>query len=265
MVVGPTPLWQFELLAGLDSIIHGVSTRHGGVSAAPYAALNLGLHTGDEQEHVIENRRRFCRALGVDFDTCTFGQQVHGSTVRLVRDSDVGAGRITWDDGLPGTDGLVVAQPGVAAAVVVADCVPIVLYDPEQHGAAVVHAGWRGTAAGIAAQAVRLLASECGSRPDSIVAGIGPAIGWCCYEVSEEVVDALRHGFRYDGPVAGERGGRWYADLAEANRQQLVGAGLSRARVELSGLCTSCRSEDFYSERRLGRPTGRFGAFVMLR
>jgi YfiH family protein len=264
-VVDSVPVWQFELLARFDALVQGVSTRWGGVSEGRYAELNIGLHVGDDEERVVENRRRFCRALGVRFESCTFAQQVHGSGLHLVAASDVGAGGSRFEEGIPAADGLVVTRPGVVVAAVVADCVPIVIYDPDKHAAAAVHAGWRGTAAGIAAKAVEVLVSECGSGPDSIVAGIGPAIGGCCYEVSEDAVEGLRRGFAGGEPVAEERDGRWYADLAEANRWQLRGAGLRAENVELAGICTSCRSDEFYSERTLGRPTGRFGLFVGLR
>jgi YfiH family protein len=258
------PIWQFDHLSALGGLRHGVTTRRGGVSEAPYAELNLGLHVSDDLGRVVENRRRVCRALGVEFERCTFAQQVHGTAIRLVEASDAGAGRASFDEGLAGADGLVVRQPGITVAVLVADCLPLVLYDAERHVGAVVHAGWRGTAAGIAACAVKLLVDACESEPSALLAGLGPAIGRCCYEVGPEVVEGLARGFHYQAPVAEERGGRWYADMGEANRQQLVAAGVRSANIELSGVCSACDSDEFYSERKLGRPTGRFGVFLSL-
>jgi len=258
-------IWQFDLLSGFDSLCHGVTTRQGGVSEGPYAKLNLGLHVGDNRESVIENRRRVCAALGVDLDRCTFAQQVHGDAIRMVTEAETGAGRTRFQDGIPETDGLVVQDSEVAVAVLVADCVPLLFYDPENHVGAVVHAGWRGTAAGIADKAVRFLVEECESRPVALIVGVGPAIGPCCYQVSARVVEELTRGFDYREPVAEQRAGEWYVDLAKANLQQLTAAGVPVGNIELSGICTSCDSDEFYSERKLGRPTGRFGAFLSLR
>jgi YfiH family protein len=235
------------------------------VSEGPYAKLNLGLHVDDDPARVIENRRRVCRVLGVDFDRCTFAQQVHGDSIRMVTKTEAGEGRARFDDGIPKTDGLAVSEPGVTVAVLVADCVPILLYDPENHVGAAVHAGWRGTAGGIAAKAVRLLADECGCRPAALVVALGPAIGSCCYQVGAEVVEGLTRAFDYEESVAERRARNWYADLAKANLQQLTTAGVSVENIEPSGICTSCDSEEFYSDRKLGRPTGRFGAFISLR
>ncbi len=260
-----TPSWEFELLSGFSSFRHAVTTRQGGVSEGCHAQLNLGLHVGDDPARVVENRRRVCRALEVDFESCTFAQQVHGDAVRIVTEAEAGAGRTRFEDGIPEADGLVVREPGVTVAVLVADCVPLVLYDPEHRVGAVIHAGWRGTAAGIAGKAVRFLAAECGSRPAELIVGLGPAIGPCCYQVRAEVVAKLTRGFDYREPVAEQRAGEWYLDLAKANLQQLAAAGVPDENIEPSGICTSCRSGEFYSERRLGRPTGRFGLFASLR
>ncbi|MCJ7751477.1 MAG: peptidoglycan editing factor PgeF, partial [Armatimonadetes bacterium] len=193
-----------------------------------------------------------CEALGARFESLTFGQQVHGDSVHVLEASE--AGRESFEEGLPSTDGVIVREAGIAIGVFVADCVPLLIYDPGKHAAAAVHAGWRGTAAGIAGKAVGTMAEACGARPDSPVAAIGPAIGPCCYQVSEEVARAVG--------VAERRERKWYADLAEANRRQLLAAGVREENIELSAICTACHADEFFSERRLGRPTGRFAAFI---
>ncbi len=257
-------LWQFGLLATHDSVCHAVTGRRGGVSEASYAELNLALHVGDGAHHVIENRRRVCASLGLDFRTLTFAQQVHADAVRVVTRDQAGAGRERFEDGIPQADGLVAAESGIALAVVVADCVPLIFYDPTNRVIGAVHAGWRGTAAGIAAKIVRCLAEEFGTAPGDLVVGLGPAIGSCCYRVSAEVIEALNQS-GYPAPVAERRGESWFADLAAANQQQLAAAGLAADKIELSGICTSCNHDEFFSERKLGRPTGRFAAIVALR
>ena len=167
------PRLEFELLSSFDSVCHGLTTRAGGVSEPPYEELNLGLHVGDHPVRVIENRRRACAELGVEFERCTFAQQVHGEAVSLVEEGQAGAGRTRFEQGIPAADGLLVKAPGVTVAVIVADCVPMVIYDPEHHVGAVVHAGWAGTTAAIAAKAVARLTEEGGSRPAALV--VGPA------------------------------------------------------------------------------------------
>lgn len=259
------PILEFELLSSFDSMCHGLTTRAGGVSEPPYDELNLGLHVGDHPVRVIENRRRACAELGVEFESCTFAQQVHGEAVRLVGERQAGAGRTRFEQGIPAADGLLVKEPGVTVAVTVADCVPIVIYDVEHHAGAVVHAGWAGTTAAIAAKAVGRLTEECGSRPAALVVGIGPCIGPCCYQIGEEVAAGLSHGFAYAEPVARPQEGGWRADLAKANWQQLRAAGVPAENIELSGICTSCEVKRFYSHRRQGGTTGRFGAFLSLR
>jgi YfiH family protein len=235
------------------------------VSEGPYSELNLGLHVGDDVERVIENRRRVCRALGVDFDATTFPQHAHGNNIRMVSWAEAGAGRTRFEDAIPDTDGLVVKEPGVTIAVLAADCVPILLYDPEKHIAAVIHAGSRGTAAGIAHRAVRFLVEECGCSGTALVGGVGPAIGPCCCRVSEDMVEALVRGFNYIESVAERRGGDWYYDLPKANVQQLTAGGMALENIECSGICNYCNTDEFYSDLKLGRPTGRFGAFASLR
>jgi polyphenol oxidase len=263
-LVDGLPVWRFPRLAAPPGLDHGVTTRHGGTSGPPYASLNLGLHVGDAAEAVIANRRRVCAALGVPFESYTLARQVHGSGIARVGAEQIGAGRAALQQSLPDADGLVVTQPGVLISVLSADCVPLLLYDPVQHVGAAVHAGWRGTAAGIAGAAVRYLVGNCGCRPRDLLVGLGPAIGPCCYQVSADVAEQLSTAFPYARSVATTRDGAWYLDLAQANRQQLLAAGVPEGQCEEADLCTSCHAGEFFSERKLGRPTGRISAFLVL-
>ncbi len=255
--VGGLTIWRFGHLAACARLVHGITARDGGVSASPYASLNLGLHVGDDPEAVIGNRRRVCAVVGVGFDAYTLSAQVHGANVALVTPEQAGAGRDDLADALPDADGLVVMQPGMLISVLSADCVPLICYDPARHVGAVVHAGWRGTAAGIARHAVEVLGEHCDCRAEDLLVGIGPSIGACCYEVSEEVARKIA------ASIGGEAESR-HVDLAAANRRQLLAAGVRGEHVEEAGVCTACHADEFFSERRLGRPTGRFSTFVML-
>jgi hypothetical protein len=128
--VGGLSIWRFELLSQFERLEHGVMGRPGGVSQPPYAALNLGLHVGDDPAAVIENRRRLCSALSLDFATLTLGGQVHGAELVVVREQQVGAGRLDLAGAIPDADGLLLTRPGILGLVLSADCVPVVLYDP---------------------------------------------------------------------------------------------------------------------------------------
>lgn len=230
------------------------TTRPGGVSEAPFDALNLGILTDDAREAVIANRRRLAGALGFAPDRIAVAHQVHGS--ELVTHSDPTSLRCSFasyepDDeqrgspggGVPRADGHVVAAEGAAALVFVADCVPVALSGPG--GVAILHCGWRGLAAGIVAKG----ASAIGATD----AAIGPSIGPCCYEVGEEVLSG------FDRLGEGVAAGRML-DLPEVARRLLVEAGVER--IESSGLCTSCEAEVFFSHRRDRGRTGRQAGLV---
>src|ERR1700761_7153993 len=166
-----------------------VTARVGGVSDGPYATLNLSLSVADDQDRVLENRRRLAAALGTSPGDFVFARQVHGATVRVVGDADRGSGAYSLDDAIESADALVTTTPGLVLAILTADCLPVVLYDPVAGVLACVHAGWRGTVAGVTAAAVAALC-DLGSRPADIIAGLGPAIAGDRYQVGPDVHEA---------------------------------------------------------------------------
>src|SRR5215831_820673 len=171
-----------------------VTTRHGGVSAGSYATLNLSFAVGDETANVRENRRRAAAALGAGPADFVFAAQVHGSRAEVVSAADRGRGTLAAGDAVGPADALVTATPGTVLAILVADCVPIVLYDPAAHVLACVHAGWRGTVARTAQAALAAMCSL-GTRPEDVIAGIGPSVAAASYQVGEEVAAAARDAF----------------------------------------------------------------------
>jgi YfiH family protein len=206
------------------------STRGGRVSEPPFDSLNLGIHTEDDPERVVENRRRLAAALGLDIDRIAFGRQVHGAELTVHR---------TVPARSPGeADGQVVSEPGLAALVFVADCLPVALAGPG--GAAMLHCGWRGLAAGIVARGAAAV--------EATDAAIGPGIGVCCYEVGDEVLDAF-------GDLGPEIADGRMLDLVEVARRLLRASGVER--VESAGLCTSCEAGRFFSHRRDAGRSGR--------
>ncbi len=208
-----------------------VTTRRGGVSAGPYASLNLSLNVGDDPAHVLENRRRAVAALGAALEDAVFAQQVHGVAAEVVGRADRGRGTRTGADAIPGADALVTADPGPVLAVLAADCVPVVLYDPVAHVLACAHAGWRGTVAGAAASAVRAMVSL-GSLAD-VVVGLGPAIAPGRYQVGAEVAEAAAKAFGERASAVLHPAGpeQWRFDLWTANRMVLQAAGVPGGQI----------------------------------
>ncbi|GAB4514437.1 MAG: hypothetical protein Kow0047_26250 [Anaerolineae bacterium] len=205
---------------------------------------------------MAENHRRLCEAVGADPDSLVSPRQVHGA--RIVRVGGESRGRI-----IPDCDGLVTDEPGVALLLRFADCVPLIAYDPEHHAVGVAHAGWRGTIAGIARNLVEAMGVAFHSRPDKLIVGIGPSIGPCCYQVGADVLEAARRTWgELDGLFQQREDDGLFFDLWAANRRLLEDAGVRS--IEVSGLCTACHVDEFYSHRRERGMTGHHGALAML-
>ena len=250
----------FEAAGG---VAHGFSTRLGGVSEGIYATLNLGMNRGDAPDRVRENYRRFCAAIGADMGNIVCASQVHGDTVRTVTAADLGIG---LDEPEPWqADGLVTDIPGVTLAVYSADCLPILLYDPVRRVAAACHAGWRGTALGIAQRAVEKMGFY-GSRPEDIRAAIGPGIAKCCFETHEDVPNAMTKALGvcatpYIEPI---EGGKFKVDLKGLNAMRLKRAGLLEERIDISPDCTACHPEKYWSHRATQGRRGSQAAVIQL-
>lgn len=222
-----------------------VTTRHGGVSAGPYASLNLGRHVGDDPAAVAENRRRLGTLLPAE---PVWLQQVHGTGV-----ADAGSCA-----GMPEADAAFARRAGVVCAILTADCLPVLLCDGEGTVVAAAHAGWRGLAAGVLEATVAAMAVE----PGRLLAWLGPAIGPAAFEVGEDVRTAFVAGD--DGAAAAftpGRPGKWFADLYALARRRLERAGV--ARVWGGGACTYAEPGRFYSFRR-ERDTGRMASLVWI-
>lgn len=244
-----------------------VTTRHGGVSAGGYATLNLSFAVGDEAANVRENRRRAAAALGADPAHFVFAAQVHGSRAEVVSAADRGRGTLTAGDAVGPADALVTATPGTVLAILVADCVPIVLYDPAAHVLGCVHAGWRGTVARTAQAALTAMCSL-GARPEDVVAGIGPSVAAGSYQVGEEVAGAARDAFGQQAqallrPAAGGGPGQWLFDLPAANRHVLRTAGVPDGQIHVAATPTGPGPGLFFSHRA-ERPCGRFALAARL-
>jgi len=231
---------------------HAFTTRFGGVSQGIYSSLNLGINCGDDPANVRENYRLICRALDISEYDVVCSNQIHGTHIRVVTREDCGGLlKIKPQE----ADGLITCDAEVALMVFTADCVPILLHDHARGAIGAVHAGWRGTALNIAGAAIKRMVEEFHCDPADIRAAIGPCISRCCYETGQDVADALRGalGEAADRCVA-VRGEKYMADLKESNRLLLERAGLRD--ITISGECTSCRSEKYWSHRRTNGKRG---------
>lgn len=262
---GSITVLSFERFAGFSEIRHFVSTRLGGCSSPPFESLNIAFHTADEPAHVLENRRRLLVHLGIPLERLTTAKQVHGNRVTVVTSDTRGSGACDYDSALEATDALITNVPNTCLMVQVADCLPILLYDPANRAIAAIHAGWRGSAKLIALRTVRAMVDHFGCQPKDIIAGIGPSIGPCCYEVGPEVVGKIREAMgALDGLAkASPSSDRFYLDLWEVNRRQLIESSIQEQNIEVARICSCCKSALFFSERSC-KGTGRFGAGIML-
>jgi polyphenol oxidase len=245
-----------------------VTTRHGGVSAEPYASLNLGDHVGDDHEAVLENRRRLCAALGVD--RLTVADQQHGARVAVIDQALAGRGHDGVADAraaLPDTDAMVTSVPGIALATIVADCGPVVLFDPVRRAAGVAHCGRRGAVLGTLPATVRTMRDAFGCDPRDLRVGIGPTIAAESYEIGTAEAAQITASFG-DAAASGSllrptRPGHCTFDVVAALRRQLRDAGIDDENVHDMGVDTRTSTADFFSDRD-ARPCGRFMAVAML-
>lgn len=245
------------------SVTHAFLTRIGGVSTGPFASLNFKEHDGDSGD-AEENRARMGRLLRVDVERLFTVRQVHGDRVVVVESGSEDSS-LLHDGERPEGDAILTNKKGLAIGVLTADCVPIILVDPVQEVVGIVHAGWRGTVAGICGKAVTKMGDHFGSHAEDISAAIGPAIGPCCYEVGEEVAVHFRTGlFQEKEVVVQINDGRLQLDLQKANQLLLLESGVEDCNISISPFCTSCSSDLFFSYRRDGAPTGRQLSFVVM-
>jgi hypothetical protein len=239
------PLWRPRPDDG--QAVLAFSTRRGGVSRPPFHTLNLGRSTGDRPEAVAENRRRLLECLDLDLRNLATGGQVHGISV----------GRVLEPGLYPGCDALVTSVPGIALAVTTADCLPLLFAAPGAVAAA--HSGWRGTAAGMPAQALRAVCAAAGAGAERVMVHLGPCIRSCCYRVGPDVAG------RFPESALSRVSGAWHLDLVAAARQQLLDGGVPAARIAEVPDCTACRPSWYFSHRMEHGRTGRQWAIAALR
>ena len=239
---------------------HCFTTRLGGVSRGCLASMNIGTHRGDDPENVRENFRILADALGFDVRKLVLTHQTHTDTVFQVGPEAYGAG-LTGPE-LPECDGLITNVPGTALVVFTADCTPVLLHDPVTGAVGAAHAGWRGTASGIAAKTVQAMCRAYGCRPENIRAAIGPNIAQCCFQTDADVPQAMLTalGIAAQAHIR-QNGQKYYVNLKELNALWLRRAGIQQ--TEISDACTACQPDRFWSHRVTGGNRGSQGAIIV--
>lgn len=254
-------------LERLPEIVHGFSTRLGGVSQGIYASMNLSFTRGDKEEAVQENYRRIAAAMGFAPGDIVTSDQTHTANVRVITEEDRGNG-ITRPRPYTDVDGMVTNVPGLVLATFYADCVPLYFVDPVHKAIGLSHSGWRGTVAGIGAETVRRLRDNYGSDPKDIYAAVGPSICQDCYEVSEDVILEFQKAFPeslWPELFYKKENGKYQLDLWEANRQIFLRAGILPEHISMPNICTCCNPEFLFSHRASKGKRGNLAAFLGIR
>ncbi len=235
---------RFSGLYGSDVLHHAFSTRRGGSSQSPFDTLNLGDNCGDDEKSVQENRNRFFQTLGMKLEDLAIPEQVHRNSIVRVEAPGV----------YSETDGLITNVPGICLVIQVADCLPVYLYDPIHQAIGLIHAGWRGSTQKIVQEAVTAMNNSFNVRVEDLQAFLGPSIGPCCYEVGEDVSKHFT-----ENVMQGNR-----LDLWKVNRNLLIESGVPIENIMISGLCTACYPDWFFSHRKSGGHTGRMMALMKI-
>lgn len=252
-------LLKFNNLDNESGIEHFITTKFGGSSIAQFSSLNLSFKVGDRKNIVASNRSILAKTLEIPEEKILFPDQCHTNHIKVVE-----AGTSLQD--LPETDALITQTTGLCLCVLTADCVPVLLFDPKEKVVAAIHAGWRGTVGRIVPRTIERMVKSFSSRPENIVAAIGPSISQRNYEVGNEVAEKF-HVFFHDKPSIIKKkkeGGKYHIDLKEANKELLLRNGVKDKNLEISEKCTFDMPDLFFSARRDGLQSGRFATGIML-
>ena len=256
----------FPLLEQQEWIVHGFSTRLGGVSQGDVGSMNLSFGRETSRENVEENHRRLAAAVGYQPERMVFSRQTHTTNVMVTTEKDCGLGFTRGRD-YDDIDGLVTNVPGVVLVTFYADCVPLLLVDPVHHAVGSAHSGWRGTVANMGKAVLDAMKREYGTEPKDVLAAIGPSICQDCYEVSKDVIDQFRKADPrelWPSLFYGKPDGKYQLNLWEACRQNFLRAGVPEDQISLPDLCTCCNPGLLYSHRASHGKRGNLAAVLMI-
>lgn len=266
---GEVPFFYFPLLQDTGMVHHGFSTRLGGVSSGEFASMNFNLTRGDDPANVEENFRRFCGAIGCDWDKAVLSHQTHTVNVQVVTEDMVTPGRTLMEkQPFSDVDGLITDVPEAVLVTSFADCVPLYFLDPVRRVIGLSHSGRRGTVNRMGAVTVDRMKETYGCRPEEILACVGPSICRDCYEVGPEVAEEFRAVFpaqEADLILRENEAGKYQLDLWKANELILLHAGVLEAHMAVTNVCTCCNPELLFSHRYTKGRRGNLSAFLSLR
>lgn len=261
------PFLTFPKLTEIDFITHGFSMKQGGVSKGYLESMNLSFTNGDDSENVFENYKRISKALGLQVNDLVLSDQVHNTEVRVVTEEDKGKGIIKEKD-YAGIDGLITNVKGIPLVTFYADCVPLYFIDVKNHAIGLSHSGWKGTVSRMGKVTLEAMSENFGTKPEDVIALVGPSICQDCYEVSEDVAKAFQEEFRESQipSILYDKGNQKYQlNLWEANRQIFLDAGVKEENIHLSEVCTCCNSDLLFSHRATQGKRGILAAFLMIK
>lgn len=254
-----------------DEVTAFSSTRHGGYSQGRYGAFNVNLYCGDDVAAIQKNRQLLCQSLAIQPDRLLMPHQVHGVEVRRVTQDILNLSASERQEALEGVDALMTDVKEVCIGVSTADCIPLIIYDPEHAAASVIHAGWRGTVSRIVQHTVKAMVETYGSDVRKLKAVVGPGISLQSFEVGDEVYTQFDEAaFPMEViscKMPAMNGGmqeKWHIDLWACNRLQLLGVGLLPKHIQVAGICTYEHYEDYFSARRLGVNSGRILTAIVI-
>lgn len=247
-------------------INHAFSTKIGGISQGEFSSMNLGFNRGDPRENVIKNYHLFCDAAGFDYESLVASSQDHNTNIRVVNSSDRGIG-IYREHDMESVDGLVTNKKDVTLVTYYADCTPLFFIDPAKKVVGLAHAGWRGTVKKIGKVMVDKMLEIYGSDKSDIVCAIGPAIGFCCFEVDYPVFEIFSGLKDLDTNkfIKDNKNGKYMIDLHETNKQILIKAGIPEDNIIVSDICTKCSHELLFSHRETKGRRGGMAAMISLK
>ena len=240
------------------------TTRHGGYSTGQYSSFNCNHYCGDNPENVERNRSLLADIMPFRPNTFVIPHQIHSTEIRTIDSNYLNSDETVRKNMIEGVDAVITNLKGICLCISTADCIPVLCYDVRNKAIAAIHAGWRGTVARIVEKTLRKMHEEYGTRMQDVVAVIGPGISLQSFKVGDEVYQAFQDA-RFDMNVISRRYSKWHIDLWEANRIQLISAGVNPDNIEVSGICTYTANEDFFSARRLGINSGRIISGIILK
>lgn len=255
----------FPKLKNSGLVNHIFSTRTGGVSKGKFATMNLSFNRGDLRENVLKNYSILCECADINPQNLVLSKQTHTDNIKTVTAKHRGTG--IFKESFTDIDGLITDCPKVALVTQYADCTPLVFLDPIKKVIATSHSGWRGTVKEIGKKTVAKMQSEFGSSPKDIIAGIGPCIGKCCYEVDSTVYKQFQHleYLDFEKIFTKKANGKYMLDLPEANKQILQNAGLKSENMDISDVCTFCNSDILHSHRATNGERGNLALIIELK